>query len=550
MDKPVKQIIFGEAVRKKILRGVEITAKAVSTTLGSRGRNVAIERNWGAPNIIHDGVTVAKAVTLKDPFENMGAQLVIHAANNTNNAAGDGTTTATILTHAITKEGLQLVEAGTNPMILRKGIEKAVDAVVKYLDSIAKPIKTFEEMKQVATISAADSEMGELIATAIKKVGENGAVAVQEGGTSIEVEYKDGMEFDKGYISPYMVTDPETFEANLEGKKESDYPYLIIANEKLTNETLVELVNKIYLTDQLAKILIIADDFDGDATATLIINRVQGRKLIVAVKAPDFGDHRLNYLTDLAIVTGGKVIGGSSGVPVSEATIAHFGRAERIKVTRDNTTVIGGQGDEAAIKAQITAVKKLKADTTDAFKKDKLENRLAKLVGGVAVIIVGAHSEAEMRERKERVYDAVNATKAAISEGIVAGGGVALVKARQAIDKLVLPPKQKLGADIVRGALSYPLVKLVDNAGENSGYILGIVEKSEDPYTGYNVDTEQLENLVESGIIDPVKVTKSALKNAASIATMLLTTESMIVYDRSPEVKKKDDGEGIGNFPD
>lgn len=568
MDKKTKILIFDQRVRNKILRGVEITAKAVGTTLGSRGRNVAYELNWGTPNVLHDGVSVAKQVVLKDPYENMAAQLVITAAERTNDIAGDGTTTATILTYAIVKEAIQAISAGNNPMVVRKGIDKAVAAVVEELKAMAKNVKDFEELKQIATISAADSEMGELIATAIQKVGEGGVVTVQPGRSSeLEVEYKEGMEFERGLLSQYLRTSNDKMEAVLETEKEN-YPYVAIINEKLDSAKTIAILEKMYEFDKGAKIMLIADDFDNEAFNMIVVNMLRGTKKIVPVKAPEFGEHRTALLNDIAILTGGQVLGGSAGLPIEQATIESFGRCERTITTIDQTIIIGGRGDKKKIEGQIKTIRKLAEDAKTDSEKDKADKRIGKLTGGVAVISVGAYSETEMNERKERVYDATNATKAAIAEGIVPGGGVALLRARNAIDKLSFSDKtptdglldgvkiagrskEKIGADIIKSALSYPIRQLIANAGiEKPDAVVGKIEESTEKNFGYNVDTEEYVDLYKEGIIDPLKVVRTALVQSASVAIMLITTECMIAFDREPEKKGENNANGIGGFID
>lgn len=546
-----KQIIFDQEVRNKIDRGLYIAYRAVSTTLGSKGRNVMYELNWGFPNIIHDGVTVAREIVLKDPVENMAAQLLLSAAQKTNDEAGDGTTTATILTYAIAHEGLRVVSAGTNPAFIRKGIEKAVDAVIQELKAQAKPVRTHEEIAQVATISAADPALGELIATAIEKVGENGVVTVQDGtGNTVDVEYKEGMEFDRGFISPWLMTDGEKMEAVLQGNQKGNYPYVIIVNDTLSNEQLVNIIELVYKVDLRAKIIVIADDFDSVAIGSIVLTKTRGKKELVAVKAPDYGDHRTNLLNDIATVTGGTMLGGSTGIPLDQATIDSFGRCERVIVGREITQLIGGQGNRKAIDERIAAIRNQMDKAKTPFEKDKLETRLSKLVGGVAVINVAASSETEMRELKERIIDAKNAARAAVEEGIVPGGGVALLRARRVIDTLDLG-REKIGAEIVKAALAYPIQKLIKNSGADSvDYIVGKIEHSTEKSLGYNVDTEDYVDLIKEGIIDPLKVSKSALTNAASIATMLITTDVAISFEREKPKTNTEDIEGIGQFPD
>lgn len=552
-DKQPRQVIYGPQVHKAISSGVTKTYKAVATTLGSKGRNVGIEKNWGAPLVMHDGVTVAREMVLSDPFENMAAQMVISAAQSTNDQAGDGTTTATILTYAIVKEGLKQIAANVNPQIIRKGIEKATTVVIAELEQMATEVKTFDEMKQVATISAADEAMGELIATAIQKVGKHGVVTVQEGASShIEVEYKEGMEFQQGYISPYMITDGERQECVLEGGGNAA-PYIVVVDEKLSFDTLFnKVLNPIVKVNPQARVVVIANDFDPDAKATMVANRIQQNRLYIGVKSPEYGEHRTNMLHDIALLTGATVIGGDTGIDVEGIAVEHFGRATKMIITRDQTMIIGGGGKKEELQKHIKGIRQLMKASKTEFEKDKLEARLAKLVGGVAVINVGAQSEVEMRELKERVYDAVNAVQAAVERGIVPGGGVALVRASSELSAQLLysNPKDAIGMTIVRDALMYPMRKLVDNSGGNSGFVLEEVARSVDANLGYNVDSEAFENMLVSGIIDPVKVTLSAFKNAASTATMLLTMECMIAFQRE-EPNNKPKAEDLYNqFPD
>lgn len=552
MSKTPRKLIFGEEVRSKVMAGVTTTYNAVATTLGSRGRNVSIEHNWGAPTVIHDGVTVAREVVLEDPFENQAAQLVIQAAQKTNDEAGDGTTTATILTYAITKEGIKSVSSGVNPMVIRKGIDKAVEVACDFLRLHSVKVDNYEKMKHIASISAASDDLGEKIATAVQKVGEYGVVTVTEGqGHTTEVEYKEGMEFNKGLMSPLVATNHERMEAVIEG---DNRPYIVLANKKLTLKDFLDIYRKITTNNKGtdARVVVIADDFEDDLRATLIANKYRNSVPVWGVQAPDFGPHRTNILNDIAVVTGGKVIGGDSGMKVDQFVVSDddkntVGRASKILITRENTVIIGGDGDKEMIDARIKHIKTELKNAKSEGETDKLQGRLAKLVSGVAVIAVGASSEIEMREIKERVYDAVNATQAAVEEGVVPGGGVALVKAGKAIENAMKDDELNIGMKIVKQALSYPTRKLVSNSGhDNPGYVVG--EIAEDPRLalGYNVNTEKFEDLVKSGIIDPVKVGISALRNAASIAIMLLTTECMISYQR--EDKKEVDG--IGSFSD
>lgn len=550
MDRIVKDIIYDQAIRDAIDRGLEKAAKAITTTLGSKGRNVMYELNWGMPNIIHDGVTIAKEIVLEDPHENMAAQILIGAAQKTNDEAGDGTTTASALVYAIAHEGLRVVSSGTHPETLRKGIEKAVEAVTKELEKMAKPVQTAEEMAQVATISVADPKLGKLVATAIEKVGKNGVVTVQEGtGFDITVEYKEGMEFDKPYISPYLMTNTQRFEAVLKAGNKNDFPMIILYDDTVTNDILIKLLEKAYAYDIRQKVIIIASDFEDVAASSIVLTKIKSKKELVAVKAPDFGDHRTNLLEDMAIVTGGMVIGGK-GMQLEQATIDHYGRCEQVIVSDKTTMLIGGKGEKKNIEDRIIALDTMMKNAKTVYEKDKLEGRKAKLVGGVAVINVGAPTEAEMREKKERLNDAVNATKAAVENGIVPGGGVALLRARKVIDTLNLGRFQ-VGADIVKAALIYPIKILINNAGaEKPDYVVGKIEENANPSFGYNVDTDEYVDLIKSGIIDPLKVSKCALKYAASAATMLLTTQCGIAFKRKTEKTNKPDDEGIGIFTD
>lgn len=557
MEEKTKKVIRGEEVRKKIIRGVDLTAGAVASTLGSKGRNVAIELNWGPPLIVHDGVTVAKNMVLADPFENMGAQMVIQAAQNTNREAGDGTTTASILTRAITIEGMKLVSAGVNPSIIRKGVNKAVDAVIAELRNISKPVKSFEEMINIATISAADRDMGTKIAEAVQKVGKNGVVTIKDGSKPIiDVEYKEGLEFDSGFLANAMINDLDEMIVKFDEKSDSqnkNTPFVVFVDDELTNERFISVLEVIVQEEKEAKVLFVTNEIDNFAMSSLIINRLRGNKQFAAVKSPDFGEHRTNLLNDMAIITGGKVIGGVNGLPFDNLTINDFGRAERIIVDKDKTIIAGGKGDKEEIEKRGNAIKKLMDAEDREGLKDKLQVRYAKLKGGVAVINVGAPSEQEQREKKERVIDAVNATQASIAEGIVPGGGVALLKASKVLDKMMEgDSKEVSGIKLIKDALRYPLLQLVDNAGtdDNSGYVLGKILESEDSDLGYNVDTEKFENMIESGIIDPVKVSRSALQNASSAAIMLLTTEYMISFMREPKKEVEKTPDGVGYFPD
>ena len=561
MDRITKTLIFDDKARDKILLGLQQVYEAVATTLGSRGRNVGIELNWGEPNIIHDGVTVARSIILKDPYENMAAQSILAAAERTNNLAGDGTTTATILAYAIYKEAHKAIAAENNPMALRDGIEKAVKTVIETLKKLAKDVKTSEELINVATISSANREMGELIAGAISKVGPTGVVTVQEGATSnVEVEYKEGMEFTNGLLSPLFMTDTSKMCAELESPVgKGDYPYILLINQKLTNEDFVTVLTPIFKEDPNGKVLIVADDYTPEAMSSLLLNKVRYGKYIIPVKSPEFGDHRTNFLSDIAVLTGSKVLGGESGMPINETLkLDMIGRCEKVVVTREQTLIVGGRGSKAELGKQIAGIKKLVEGNAGKEAKigelDKLESRLSRLVGGVAVINVGAASAQETRELKERIYDAVNATKAAISEGIVPGGGVAFIKCVPAVEELMktLEEEERIGAGIVKKALYYCTRRLVRNAGaEQPDFIVGKIAESKSKSLGYNVNTKQFEDLLEKGIIDPVKVSRTALEQAASTATMLMTTNVLIALDRNSEKEQeKQDIEGLGSWGD
>jgi chaperonin GroEL len=524
---PAKQIIYGDEARKKLKSGVDKLAKAVVTTLGPKGRNVGIERTWGTPHVIHDGVSIAKEIELEDKFENMGAQLVKEAASKTNDVAGDGTTTSTMLAQAIVESGMKVISTGINPMSLRKGLELATDASVAEIKKLSKTVSTKEEKAQVATNSAQNSEIGSLIAEAMEKVGNNGVITVEESrGMELELNYKEGMQFDKGYISPYFITNSERMEAEL------DNPFILLTDSKISS--IQELLP---LLEQIMKItknfVIIADDIDGDALATLVVNKIRGTFNPIAIKAPGFGDRRKEILEDIATLTGATVISGDTGRKIETANIEDLGRCDRIIVNKDESVVIGGHGDKVKVEDRVSLIKKQIETTESQYDKEKLVERVAKLTGGVAVISVGANTEAELKEKKLRVEDAVNATKAAVEEGIVAGGGVTLLRIRKAIDNLKLEGDEKVGANILRDALEKPLRVIVENAGEDSGKILSNVERIQEEKKnhnyGFNVLTMEYTDMIEQGILDPAKVTRSALQNAVSVSTMILTTECLIV---------------------
>ena len=533
-----KQLKFGDDARQKLVSGVNTLAQAVITTLGPKGRNVALDKKWGAPAVVHDGVSVAKEIELADPFANMGAQLVKQAAEKTNDAAGDGTTTATALAQAIVNQGMKNVTSGANPMSVKRGIDKGVEVVVAEIKKMSKPLKTQEEIAQVATISAGDEEIGKKIAEALEKVGRDGVVTVEEGkGLTIDIEYKDGMEFDKGYASAYFVTIPEKMEAEVES------PYILITDKKISSiqDLLPFLESFIKISKNL---VIIADDLDGEALATLVVNKLRGAFNILAVKAPGFGDRRKAMLSDIAALTGGTVISEDTGRTFEGVKIEDLGQADKVWADKDNCRIIGGKGDPKSIQAKIKQLKDEIAHTTSDFDREKLEERLAKLSGGVAVINVGAATEVELNDKKERVKDAVGATKAAVEEGIVPGGEVTLIRAAKALGALKLEGDEKIGLDILRHALEQPFRWLLKNAGMDDGYYLKLVLESKDDDFGVNVATGATGSMTKFGIIDPAKVTRSALQNAASVATMILTTEALVT-----EIPQKKDAPTPGGAP-
>lgn len=516
-----KIIKFDTAAREKLLGGINTLTDAVASTLGPRGRNVALDKKWGAPQVVHDGVTVAKEIELEDPFENMGAQLVKEAASKTNDVAGDGTTTATILTQAIVSEGLKNVQAGANPMILKRGIDQAIGALVGELQKMSKKLTTAEEIAQVATISAQSTEIGEKISAAIDKVGKDGVITVEEGKTmEMSVEHKEGMEFDKGYASPYFVTDSDKMEATLENS------YILITDKKISSmQDLLPFLEKFVHVSKT--LVIIADEVEGEALATLVVNKLRGTFNVLAVGAPGFGDRRKAMLEDIAILTGGTVISEDTGRKLESVEVADLGEAGRVTSSKDTTLIVDGKGDRSKIEARIAQIRKELAQTESEFDKEKLQERLAKLTGGVAVINVGAATEVEMKEKKERVIDAVAATKAAIEEGIVPGGEIALLRAAAVLVGLPLQGEEKTGVEIVRKAVEQPFRRLVANAGMDAGLLLAkLLEESGN--MGIDVTDGQMKDLVKAGVIDPVKVTRTALQNAASVATMIMTTNTLI----------------------
>lgn len=525
-----KQLKFSDDARQALVKGVNVLAKAVTTTLGPKGRNVALDKKWGGPSVVHDGVSVAKEIDLADPFENMGAQLVKQAASKTNDAAGDGTTTSTALAASIVNQGMRHVTAGANPMQIKRGIDTGVEAVVAEIKRMSKPIKGREEIAQVATISAGDTEIGAKIAEALDKVGRDGVVTVEEGKSlTIDIEYTDGMEFDKGYASAYFVTDPAKMEAEIEN------PYILITDKKISAiEDLLPFLEKFIKVSK--SLVIIADDVDGQALATLVVNKLRGSFNVLAVKAPGFGDRRKAMLEDIAILTGGQVISEDTGRTFENIEVTDLGQAAKVWSSKDATRIINGKGTKKAVQARIDQLKSEIANTKSDFDREKAEERLAKLAGGVAVINVGAATEVEMNDRKERVKDAVGATKAAVEEGIVPGGEVTLLRASRVLDTLKLTGDEKVGLDILKAALAEPFGLLLSNSGYDRGYYMKIIGDSKDADFGMNVLTGETGSMLKFGIVDPAKVSRVALQNAASAATMILTTECLVTD--LPEEKK------------
>jgi chaperonin GroEL len=531
-----KQLEFSEEARRKLKAGIDELAKAVVTTLGPKGRNVALDKKWGAPTITHDGVTVAKDIELSDPWENMGAQLIKEAATKTNDIAGDGTTTATLLAHAVVSEGLKNVTAGVNPMLLKRGLEKGTRALSKAIADMAIEIETRQEIAAVAAISAQDQEIGNLIADVMEKVGKDGVITVEEAkGLTFETKFVEGMQFDRGYISPYFVTDSESMESTI------SEPYLLIHDKKISVAAdLIPILEKLVRIGK-RDLVIIAEDVDGEALATLVLNKLRGMINALAIKAPGFGDRRKALMQDIAILTGGQVITEELGRKLESVAISDLGRASKVVATKDDTTIVGGAGDEAQIRGRIEQIKVEIEKTTSDYDREKLQERLAKLSGGVAVIGVGAATETEMKEKKHRVEDALSATRAAVEEGIVPGGGVALVNAIPALDAIKPANRdEEIGIAILRKALEEPLRRIASNAGMEGAVVLDAVRRKQrelsDLNIGYDVMTGQYVNMVKAGIIDPAKVTKGALENAVSIAAMILTTEALITD--MPEKKR------------
>ena len=538
-----KQLKFGEDARASLSKGVNILARAVVTTLGPRGRNVALDKKWGAPNVLHDGVSVAKEIELEDPFENMGAQLVKEAASKTNDIAGDGTTTSTLLAQAIVNQGMKTITAGSNPMIVKRGIEKAVETTVLDIIKMAKkiPLNDKAAVAQVATLSAADEGIGSMIADAITKVGKDGVVTVEEGkGLQVEIEYKDGMEFDRGYASAYFVTNPEKMTA------EVDDAHILITDKKIT--AIADLLPFLEKFVKVSKnLVIVADDVEGEALATLVVNKLRGTFNTLIVKAPGFGDRRKAMLEDIAILTGGQVVSEDLGLKLENIDVDVLGKADKVWADKDNTRIIGGKGNAAMLKARVSQLRKEIEASTSEFDREKFAERLAKLTGGVAVINVGAATEIELKEKKERVTDAVAATKAALEEGIVAGGGTTLLKARKGLIALKASldsVEEKAGVDIVYNALAEPIKMIAQNSGVDAGWVLRTVEESKDSDHGFNSVTLEFGSMLKQGIVDPAKVVRTGLENAASVAVMILTTEALVT-----DLPEKKDASPAGGMP-
>lgn len=524
-----KEIKYGAEARAALQSGVDQLANAVRVTIGPKGRNVVLDKSYGAPLITNDGVSIAKEIELKDPYENMGAQLVKEVATKTNDVAGDGTTTATILAQAMVDEGVKNLAAGANPMVLRRGMKKATDAAVDAIVKMSAPVKGKDQIAKVASISASSDEVGDMIANAMEKVSNDGVITIEESKTmQTELDLVEGMQFDRGYISSYMVTDTDKMEAVL------DEPYILITDKKISNiQEILPLLEQI--VQQGARLLIIAEDVEGEALTTLILNKLRGTFNVVAVKAPGYGDRRKEMLQDIAILTGGQVITSDVGIELKDATIDMLGRAKSVKVKKDTTVIVDGEGDKEAIKDRVAQIRKQIEETTSQFDKEKLQERLAKLAGGVAVIRVGAATETEMKEAKLRMEDALNATRAAVEEGIIAGGGSAYIHAIKAVDDVAstLEGDEKTGAKVVAKALEAPLFYIAQNAGLEGAVIINKVRESDDG-VGYDAAKDQYVDMVEAGILDPVKVTRTALLNATSVASTLLTTESVVADIKEP----------------
>ena len=526
-----KMIVYGEEARKKLQNGIDHLANTVKVTLGPKGRNVVLGKKFGAPLVTNDGVTIAKDIELEDAFENMGAQLIREVATKTNDIAGDGTTTATVLAQAITREGLKNLSAGANPMVMRKGIEKAVAAAVEAIKANSVPVNGSEDIARVGTVSSGDEAIGALIAEAMEKVGTEGVITIEESKTAeTGLEVVEGMQFDRGYISPYMVTDTDKMEAVL------DDAYILITDKKISSiQEILPILEPVVKAGK--KMMIIAEDVEGDALATLLVNRIRGNFNCLCVKAPGFGDRRKEMLQDIAILTGGTVISSQLNMELTEAQLSDLGRARQVVVTKDNTTIVDGAGDKEAIVARSHQIRSAIATTTSDYDREKLQERLAKLAGGVAVIKVGAQTEVAMKEQKLRVEDALNATRAAVEEGIVAGGGTAQVNAIAAVEKLIakLSGDEKTGAKIIATALQAPIRQIAENAGVDGSVVYEKIKNSKKVGYGYNAYTEQYVDMISAGIVDPTKVTRSSLENAASIASCVLTTESLVADKPNPE---------------
>ena len=539
-----KDIRFGEDARSQMMHGVNKLADAVKVTLGPKGRNVVLDKSWGAPTITKDGVTVAKEIELENKFENMGAQMVKEVASKTADVAGDGTTTATVLAQSIAREGVKAVAAGMNPMDVKRGVDKAVDAVVAQLEKLSKEVKNQEEIAQVGTISAnGDPEIGQIIADAMDKVGQEGVITVEEAkGLETELDVVEGMQFDRGYLSPYFVTDTERMEANVQD------PYILLHEKKISN--MRDLLPVLETVARSGKpLLIIAEDIEGEALATLVVNKVRGVVNVAAVKAPGFGDRRKAMLEDMAILTGGKVISEELGLKLENVTIEDLGSAVNVKITKDTTTIVNGAGSKADIEGRVSQIRRQIEETTSDYDKEKLQERLAKLAGGVAVIKVGEATEVAMKEKKDRVDDALHATRAAVEEGIVAGGGVALIRARKALRGLKSDNHdQEVGIMAVCRAVEEPLRQIVVNCGDEASVVVNKVENNKEADFGYNAATEEYGNLVEQGVIDPTKVVRYALQNAASIAGLLITTEAMVAELPKPEPAPASGGGDMGGM--
>ena len=536
-----KQILFDEEARRALGRGVDALANAVKVTLGPKGRNVVLDKKYGAPTITNDGVTIARDIELEDPFENMGAQLVKEVATKTNDIAGDGTTTATLLAQAMIQEGMRNVVAGANPMIVKKGIDMAVKTLVEEIKSKAQKVETKAKIAQVASISSADSEVGELIAEAMEKVGKDGVITVEESKTmDTNLSVVEGMQFDRGYISPYMVTDTDKMEAVM------DDPYVLITDRKISSVADILPVLE-QVVKQGKQIVIIAEDLDGEALATIVVNKLRGTFKALAVKAPGFGDRRKAMLEDIAILTGGTVISEEVGRKLDSVTIEDLGRARQVRSSKEETTIVDGAGDKAQISARVAQLKKQIAETTSDFDREKLQERLAKLAGGVAVVEIGAATEVEMKDKKYRVEDALNATRAAVEEGIVAGGGTTFIDILPALDKLNVEGDVKVGVEIVRRAVEDPVRQIAENAGLEGSVVVDSVKKAGDG-VGFNALENTYVDMIGAGIVDPAKVTRSALQNAASIAAMVLTTETLVTDKPEPEAPAPAGAPGMGGM--